>query len=459
MDDFPSPANQVELSGRSAAADWDVVIVGAGAAGLIGAIRAAERGRRVLLLEKNRRPGIKILMSGGTRCNLTQATDKRGILAAFGRRQGGFLQSALASLSPQDLVALVESEGVQTKVEPTGKIFPESNRATDVLDAFLRRLARTNAVLATEEPMTGCRSILREQMDESQPSGGDESGDSARFEVVTSRRYLRTRSLLITTGGQSYPGSGTTGDGYQWARELGHTITPLRPALTPLLTEAAWVRELQGITLPDVHVEIVTSEAAESLPPESKAYRRARLAERRGSLLFTHFGLSGPVALDVSRVVSGHAQPRTLHLRVDLLPDLPEASLVEQLQREKGTSGGRSVVAWLADLVPRRVAEAILAYCELVADRRLAELTKEERIRLLQAVKRCDIQLSGTRGYQKAEVTAGGVALEEIDSRTMQSKLVPGLFFAGEVLDLDGPIGGYNFQAAFSTGWLAGSHL
>jgi predicted Rossmann fold flavoprotein len=306
--------------------------------------------------------------------------------------------------------------------------------------------------------MTACRQIQGEEDDPERP-GEAKASDSPRFEITTPRRRLRTDSLLITTGGQSYPGSGTTGDGYQWARQLGHTITPLRPALTPLLTEATWVRELQGITLPDVQVEIVPSDVADSLPPESKAYRRARLAERRGSLLFTHFGLSGPVALDVSRVVSGHPEPQTLRMRVDLLPDLPEEELIGQLQQEKSTTGRRSVVAWLADLVPRRVAEALLTSCDTAADRRLAELTKGERTSLIRALKRCDIPMSGTRGYKKAEVTAGGVALDEVDSRTMQSKLVPGLYFAGEILDLDGPIGGYNFQAAFSTGWLAGSHL
>ena len=445
---------------------WDVVIVGGGAAGLMAAIRAAERGRRTLLLEKNRRPGVKILMSGGTRCNLTQATDKQGIVAAFGRQQGSFLQSALAALSPQDLVAFVESEGVPTKVESTGKIFPVSDRATDILGAFLARLGRTEAVLGQEEPMLRGDVVSGDGVSGEMESAG-ECGAGSRvpdamsggFLIETTRRLLQTRSLLITTGGQSYPGSGTTGDGYEWARHFGHTVTPLRPALTPLLTTASWVLELQGITLPDVRLEVVPGEVARQFPPDSKAYRRGRLAERRGSLLFTHFGLSGPVALDVSRAVSGHSAPSTLVLRCDLLPDISTEDLQAQLQRSATETGRRPLSALLSEWLPRRAAESLLKPLDVSPERRMAELTKQERIRVVRGLKSAEIPLQGTRGYKKAEVTAGGVDLAEVDSRTMQSKLVPGLFFAGEVLDLDGPIGGYNFQAAFSTGWLAGSHV
>jgi predicted Rossmann fold flavoprotein len=445
---------------------WDVVVVGAGAAGLIAAIRAAERGRRTLLLEKNRRPGVKILMSGGTRCNLTQATDKRGIVAAFGKQQGGFLQSALAAFTPQDLVAFVEREGVATKVEPTGKIFPTSDRAVDVLEAFLSRLERSGAVLATSEPMQSAERSVVEHAAAAEREGEPSHAPAAicpaapePFHIVTAKRILRARSLLITTGGQSYPGSGTTGDGYAWARAFGHTVTPLRPALTPLLTHAPWVQQLQGVTLPYVRVEIVPAQAARELSPDSKGYRRARLAERRGSLLLTHFGLSGPVALDVSRVVSGHESPGTLVLRCDLLPEIAADELQQRWQRLAGEEGRRQVGGLLVEWLPRRLVETLLVVAEVPPERRLAELTRSERQRLVTVLKQLDIPLDGTRGYKKAEVTAGGVSLREVDSRTMESKLVPGLYFAGEVLDLDGPIGGYNFQAAFSTGWLAGSHV
>ena len=405
---------------------WDVIVIGAGAAGLIAAARAAERGKRTLLLEKNRKAGVKILMSGGTRCNITQATDNRGIVAAYGP-PGKFLHSALAALSVEDTIALFEAEGVATKAEETGKIFPVSDKALDVLSALLRRLRRSGATLALEESVV------------------DWSRTDGEFNVQTSRRTLRAQSVILTTGGQSYPGSGTTGDGYRLAAKLGHTIVPPRPALVPLTTNVPWVAELRGITLPDVAVRVL--EGTDTL------------ASRRGSLLFAHFGLSGPVALDVSRTVSGHPRPATLLLEVDLLPAENEQRLGDWLRDEALASGKKQLAAVLSERMPRRLAETLLVLAGMPSDRKAAALSKDERNRLVSQFKRLPIPLTGTLGFKKAEVTAGGVALEEVDSRTMQSKLAPGLFLAGEVLDLDGPIGGYNFQAAWSTGWLAGSSV
>jgi predicted Rossmann fold flavoprotein len=402
----------------------EVLVIGAGAAGLLAAIRAAERGRRVLVLEKNRKPGVKILMSGGTRCNLTHATDNRGIVEAFGN-QGKFLHSALAALSVADTIALFEAEGVPTKVEETGKIFPVSNRAADVLDALLRRLHRAGATLALGEPVR------------------DLAASDEAMTVVTASRTLRAASVILTTGGQSYPGSGTTGDGYRWAEALGHGLTPRRPALVPITTSAPWVAPLRGLTLPDVAVRVCHAECV--------------LASRRGSLLFAHFGLSGPVILDLSRVVSGAANPRELRLAIDLLPERSDADLDDFLRRESLASGKKQLAVILADLLPRRLADIVLGLAGLAVDRKAAALARLDRQRLVAALKRLDVAISGTLGFEKAEVTAGGIDLAEIDSRTMRSKRVPRLFVAGEILDLDGPIGGYNFQAAFSTGWLAGS--
>src|SRR5829696_2009989 len=249
--------------------DWDAVVLGAGAAGLMAATHAAERGRRVLLLEKGKKPGVKILMSGGTRCNITHDCDARGIVEAFGPN-GKFLHSALANLGPRETVAFFNEIGVATKVEETGKVFPVSDRALDVLDALLKRLARSGATLALTEPLKDV---------ELHPEGG--------YRVYTSARTLTTERVLITTGGKSYPGCGTTGDGYAIAKKFGHTIVATRPALVPLTVQAEWVGELRGITLPDVILRI--------FPPEGKP-----LTQRRGSMLFAHFGLSGPAPLDVS---------------------------------------------------------------------------------------------------------------------------------------------------------------
>lgn len=407
--------------------DYDAVIVGAGAAGLMAAIRAAERGRRVLLLEKGRKPGVKILMSGGTRCNITHDCDARGIVAAFGPN-GKFLHSALAALGPRETVEFFHAERVPTKIEETGKIFPVSNRAVDVLDALLRRLRRSGAVISTEEPVTDIERL---------PEG--------EFRLSTPRRSLTAEKVLITSGGKSYPGSGTTGDGYTWAANFGHTIVPPQPALVPLTVQAEWVGELRGITLPDVNLKVIEN---------GKLH-----ASRRGSMLFAHFGLTGPAPLDVSRAVSGHPVPATLVLEVDLLPGEPEQQLDEFLRTESIASGKKQLAVVLAEKLPRRVCDQLLALAGQPTDRKAAALSKPDRQKLAASMKRLRIPLRGTLGFEKAEVTAGGVSLDEVDSRTMQSKRVPGLYFAGEVLNLDGWIGGYNFQSAWSTGWLAGREL
>jgi predicted Rossmann fold flavoprotein len=402
---------------------WDAIVVGAGAAGLMAAIHSAECGKRTLLLEKNRKPGVKILMSGGTRCNITHATDNRGIVAAYGP-PGQFLHSALAAFSVQDTIAFFESEGVATKIEETGKIFPVSNKAFDVLNALLRRLERSGATLAIEEPL---RDLNR-----------NENG----FSVVTSKRTLFAPKIILTTGGKSYPGSGTTGDGYAWAAKFGHTIVPPRPALVPITVNVTWVAELRGVTLPDVSIRILEGETP--------------LIAKRGSLLFAHFGLSGPVALDASRAVSGHPRPASLQLELDFLPAMKETEFDEFLRVEALAQGKKHLAVVLAEKLPRRLCDMLLTACGMEADRRAAGLSRAERAALVSAVKRQRLPIRGTLGFEKAEVTAGGVALDEVDSRNMQSKKIPGLFIAGELLNLDGPIGGYNFQAAWSTGWLAG---
>jgi hypothetical protein len=403
---------------------WDVIVIGAGAAGLMAGLRAAERGRRVLVVEKNRRAGVKILMSGGTRCNITHATDNRGIVAAYGT-QGKFLHSPLASLSVERTLEFFHGEGVATKIEDGGKIFPVSNRAVDVLAALVSRLERSGAMLALGEPVVDLR----------------KEGDV--FGVKTPTRELIAPKIVLTTGGRSYPGSGTTGDGYRFCDRFGHTIVPTRPALVPITVNVAWLAELRGLTLTDVAVAIVE--------------RNAPLQCERGSLLFAHFGLTGPVALDVSRAVSGHPAPTSLVVTLDALPAIAEPAFDEWLRIESASSGKKQLAVVLTSHLPRRLADVMLDVAGLARDRKAAALSKEERRRLVRVVKQLSLPITGTMGFGRAEVTAGGVSLDEVDSRTMVSKLVPNLYLAGELLDLDGPIGGYNFQAAWSTGWLAGS--
>lgn len=404
----------------------DVLVIGAGAAGLMAAIHAAERGKRVLLLEKNRKPGVKILMSGGTRCNITHACDNRGIVEAFGPN-GKFLHSALASFGVQDAIDFFEAEGVATKVEETGKIFPVSNRALDVLNALLNRLKRSGATLGLGEPASSLR-LMNEG-----------------FEVVTPSRTLQILKIILTTGGQSYPGCGTRGDGYAFVERMGHTIIPPKPALVPITLQLAWVAELRGVTLADVSIKVLE---------QGKV-----LLSRRGGFLFAHFGLTGPAPLDVSKAITRHANPSMLELEIDFLPAMREAAFDELLKNESLASGKKQLAVVLSELLPRRLCDSLLVQSGQPVDRRAAGLSKVERAKLVAMVKRLQLPVKGTLGFEKAEVTSGGVSLDEVDSRTMASKLVPNLYLAGEILDLDGFIGGYNFQSAWSTGWLAGGSV
>jgi len=416
------------------------VVIGAGAAGLLAAARAAERGRRTLLIEKNRKPGVKILISGGTRCNLTHDADAAGIVSAFGP-QGRFLHSALAALSPRALVALVEQCGVATKTEPGGKIFPRSDRAIDVQRALLAHAVRCGVRCELGAPVRG---IARREN---------------RFELASERGPIVAERVVVTTGGRSYPGCGTTGDGYAWLAALGHTIVPPRPALVPLRTPRTALHALAGLTLPDVRVSV------------SGRVRRSPRAVCRGSLLFTHGGLSGPAVLNVSREAvpdDPAAGPDAYApLELDFVPDEREADLAAWLDREIARDGRRTFATIFREKLPRRLADCLAGGTEEAAApppgmlwfRPSAEAPRAVRAQAVRCLKQFRVPISGDLGFAKAEVTAGGVALDEIHSGTMESRLCPGLFVAGEILDLDGPIGGYNFQAAFSTGWLAGDRI
>lgn len=418
----------------------NIAVIGAGAAGLMAAARAAIAARqsgiacRVVVLEKNRKAGVKILMSGGTRCNLTHDCGPDGIMEAFGRG-GAFLRQALAALPPIELVRLFNSLGVATQIESTGKVFPSSNRAVDVRDALLKYAIDAGAEVRLDSAVGSLRR-------DPQSSGFllEVAGDSLAFDRV-----------IVTVGGKSWPGCGTIGEGYQWLQALGHTIIPTRPALVPLVGGTDWMHQISGLTLDSVTASVWAAPQAGKKPPKKP------LLARRGGFLFTHFGFSGPTAMDVSGIITAAARPQETRLTLDLVPDLTNDQTVRWVEDQRRGGGRRKVSAAIAELLPRRLAEAVTDAAG-ATEVSFAELPRGRSDALVQTLKQLPLPVTGTRGFDKAEVTAGGVSLKEVDPRTMQSRIVPGLFIAGEILDLDGWIGGYNFQSAFSTGLLAGVH-
>lgn len=408
-----------------------MIVAGGGAAGLLAAIFSARAGVSTLLLDKNRKAGVKILMSGGTRCNVTQDTDWRGIAAAFGGRQGRFLKYPLASFPPDHTARFFEAAGVPLKTEATGKVFPVSDRAIDVRDALLSEATAAGVHLLSGVPVTGI----------------ERSGDG--FAVATRQETFTSGQLILATGGQSYPGCGTTGDGYAWVRRLGHRVRPPRPALTPVRISEPWVHGLAGITVPDMQARVVAADPSSGGPVED-----VRPAGDRGSFLFTHRGCSGPVVLNISRGITDPGWPVGKHLLCDWIPERNQDELRSQLLDPESAS--TPVSDALAAGLPRRLLQSIAQTAGISERMRLGELGRKRIARLVSGLKQGLLTIDGTLGFAKAEVTAGGVELDEVNPRTMASRQAPGLFLAGEILDVDGPIGGYNFQAAWSTGRLAG---
>ena len=405
----------------------EVVVLGAGAAGLWAAATAAERGRPVLLLEKNRRVGVKILASGGGHCNLTTTLAVPALLPAFGPEGARFLAPSMRRLPPLRLREVFAALGVPTREAELEKVWPVSNRARDVADALVRRAVAAGVTIRTGTP---CVDLVR-------------SGDG--FLVRTPAGDVACARVIVTVGGASYPRTGTTGDGYAWLRAFGHTVVPPVPALAPLVVDVPWVRALAGIAEAQALVRVTVGGRT--------------VAERRRPVLFTHTGLSGPGPMDVSRWFERVPASEAPTLHVDFLPDLDEATLRSSLDAAIARAPGDQLARVVPVALPARLLAALGAAADVDLERRAGETPRVARHALVRGLKDVVLPVVGTRGFDFAEVTAGGVALPEVDPGTMASRLVPGLYLAGEILDDDGPIGGFNFQAAFSTGESAGLHV
>ena len=404
----------------------DLVIVGGGAAGLAAAIASGGRtnDRRVVLLDGAKTLGAKILVSGGGRCNVTHeavtATD------FFGNRR--IIKNVLAAWSVQDTMEWFAGMGVALKREATGKLFPTTDKARTVLDALLARCDQLGVEIWAGRRVGGIECT---------------SGGGSRFIVHHSGGRLEARAVILATGGRSLPKSGSDGTGYALARALGHSVTPTVPALVPLLLDDTMFHAgLSGLSQ-----DVAVTTVVDGKPVDS----------RSGSLLWTHFGVSGPVVMDASRFWTlAREQGNRAEIMVNLVPDWTMEAARQWFMKEAQANPRRSILKTLALVVPERVAEAVCASVTVNGAIPVAQVPRAERERLLAALVRLPLPVKADRGWNYAEVTAGGVPLEEINYRTMESKLVPGLYLIGEILDCDGRIGGFNFQWAWATGYLAG---
>jgi len=429
-----------------------VVVVGAGASGMMAAGRAAELGAKVLLLEKTEHAGKKILISGKTRCNLTNTKELDNFITMYGSN-GHFLYSAFNHYFRDDLLASLRRYGVETKTERGGRIFPASDDARDVVKAFEHYLVDNGVQMQT------CAQATNILADKGRVVG-----------VQTTLKTYPAAAVILATGGASYPATGSTGDGYRMAAAVGHTITRLRPALVPLVVfETERAKSMQGVSLRNLRLtayQCVAVEVNLSMTPTSdsgrgimgKHPRLPIIESRMGEMMMTHFGIGGPVTLQMSLAIVDALEHGAVSVSIDLKPALSDKELRQRLQRDFERYGKRSYRNILKGLLPQKLVEPFVEMTSIPSDKRGHQIASEERERLLRLLKSLRFDIKAPLPLASAMVTAGGVSLKEIAPRTMASRLVTGLYFCGEVMDIDAETGGYNLQAAFSTGYVAGEN-
>ncbi|NLV92656.1 MAG: NAD(P)/FAD-dependent oxidoreductase [Firmicutes bacterium] len=412
----------------------DAIVVGGGAAGMMAAGHAARLGAKVLLLEKTDLLGKKLLITGKGRCNITNSRPVSDLLECY---PGGakFLRGPLHRFSNTDVIHFFEDLGVPTKVERGGRVFPCSDRADTVVSA-LRRFVLTS----------GAQVQLNAKVVEVLTRAAPAEKPRVYGVKLADGRQLTTNNVVITTGGKSYPGTGSSGDGYELAARLGHCIEELFPALVPLRIQEQWARDLQGLSLRNVTATLLVN---------------GKVVSREfGEMLFTSFGVSGPIILTLSRAAAiALRQGAEVKLRLNLKPALDEKQLDNRLQRDFQKYSRKQLHNGLVDLLPKALIDPVIAEAGIEPNQPVNQITKEQRTRLVDTLTGLEMTVTDTLGLAAAIVTAGGVSLKEVSPQTMESKLVQGLFFAGEVLDIDGVTGGYNLQAAFSTGRVAAESL
>ncbi len=406
---------------------FDVVVVGGGPAGMMAAIQAADSGAKTLLIEKNRSLGKKLLLTGKGRCNLTCAVyDNKEFIEKIGKN-GKFLFEALKNFGPLKTINFFEKRGLKLKEERGKRIFPVSDEASAVLDLLVKTLKEKRVSFKLGEKLADFKT----------KDGKIEYVEMASGEKVFGENFI------LATGGKSYPVTGSTGDGYAWAEKMGHNIEHLFPSLSPIQTEEDWVKVAEGTSLKNVKLKIFQDEK--------------KSAEYFGEMLFTHSGVSGPIVLLASQEMGPVlAAGKKVRLEIDLKPAVEFNELDLRLQKDFKLKAHTDFKNYLPDLAPKSLADLIMFLSGLSARKKLFEITREERRSLVKILKGLKLNVKDLTGYSLAVVTRGGVDLKEIDPKTMRSRKVKNLFFAGEILDLDGPTGGYNLQICWSTGFLAG---
>ncbi len=427
----------------------DIIVVGGGAAGLMAAGRAGELGAKVLLLEKTDGCGKKILVSGKTRCNLTNTAELNHFIAMYGDN-GRFLFSAFHNFFRPELLDFFNHHGLPTKVERGGRIFPVSDDAHDVVRIFKKYLSENSVTI---RPHTKVNRIIMK--------------DNSVCGVKAQERDYHCKALILATGGATWPSTGSTGDGYKIVSALGHNIVKLKPALVPLIVrEQELAQSMQGVSLRNVRATAFQGDAAsidsQTTPDcvygrgEKKSPRPPVIESRFGEMLFTHFGLGGPIILLMSLSVVEALEKGPVSILIDLKPALTREQLHKRLQRDLDNFSKRKISGILKEYLPAKMIEPIIELAGINKEKLAHQITAAERGKIVGLLKALRFNIKSSLPLEKAIVTAGGVSLNEIDQRTMASRLINGLFFCGEVMDIDADTGGYNLQAAFSTGYLAG---
>lgn len=403
-----------------------VAIVGGGAAGLMAAVGVLEKGAIPVIFEKNRKLGIKLLITGKGRCNLTNEHEIPEFIEKF-PGNGSFLYSALYNFSNQQLIDFLTSLNVTCKVERGGRVFPTSDKAGDIVEALTKYIIKK-----------GCDIRYNSPVDHLWIEKGSLQGI-----VVTGNKH-KFSSVIIATGGMSYPKTGSTGDGYKLATEAGHTIIDTFPSLVPLHTKESWVTQAQGLTLKNVEVTALLN--------------KRELSTEFGEMIFTHFGVSGPIILSLSRFIVKALKTNsgTIKIKINLKPALDFSQLDARLQRIFAELSNKQFKNTLDRLFPKSLIDPMISLSGIHPHKLAHQISKEERNEFANLIQNVELTITGFRSYDEAIITAGGVNVKELDPSTMESKIIKGLYFAGETIDIDGFTGGYNLQAAFSTGMLAG---